>query len=75
MGWKFTTGNPDDPTATGRESFRDVLLLDDLRRALVRVNVNDEGQEWLDQARVSTAVSALQRSAATKLMEANRAAT
>jgi len=48
MGWKFTTGNPDDPTATGRESFRDVLLLDDLRRALVRVNVNDEGQEWLD---------------------------
>jgi type I restriction enzyme R subunit len=75
MGWKYTTGNPDDPTVTGRESFRDVLLLDDLRRALIRVNLNDEGREWLDGARVSTAVSALHRSAATKLMEANQAAT
>jgi type I restriction enzyme R subunit len=75
MGWKYTIGNPDDPTAAGRQSFRDVLLLDDLRRALVRINVNDERREWLDDARVSTAVSALQRLGATKLMEANQLAT
>lgn len=75
IGWKHTAGSPDDPTTAGRESFRDVLLLDDLRRALARINVNDCGQEWLDEARVSTAVSALQRIGATKLMEANQAAT
>lgn len=74
MGWKYTTGNLDDPNATGRESYRDVLLLDDLWRALVRINVNDDGQEWLDKARVSTAVATLQRIGSTKLMEANQAA-
>ncbi len=75
MGWKYTTGNPDAPSASGRESLRDVLLLDDLRNALVRINVDDGGQPWLDDGRVGTAVSALQRPDAAKLMEANQAAT
>ena len=35
MGWKFTTGNLDHPSVTARENFRQVLLLDDLRKALV----------------------------------------
>ncbi len=26
MVWKHTTGNLDDPTATGRESFREVFV-------------------------------------------------
>ena len=34
-GWKHTTGNLDHPTATGRESSRD-MLIDDLRPALRR---------------------------------------
>jgi type I restriction enzyme R subunit len=75
MGWKFTTGNLINPTATGRETFRDVLLLDDLRQALVRINVDDRGRPWLDNGRVGTAVSALQRVGAPRLMEANKAAT
>ena len=58
MGWKYTTGNLEEPSATGRESFRDVLLLDDLRQALVRINVDDDDQPWLDNGRVGTAVSA-----------------
>lgn len=75
MGWKYNTGNLDHPSATGRENFRQVLLLDDLRKALVRINRNDEGQPWLDEARVSQAVSALQRPGVHKLMEANQACT
>jgi len=72
MGWKYSTGNLDHPTATGRDNFRQALLLDDLRAALVRINLDDEGEEWLDQPRVSQAVSALQRHGAADLLEANQ---
>src|SRR5438093_3026853 len=75
MGWKWTTGNLDFPSATGRSSFRDVLLHDDLRKALRRINLNDHGNEWLDEGRIATAVSAIERIAPPKLMEANQAAT
>lgn len=75
MGWKFTTGNLDFPSATGRSSFRDVIILDDLRQALRRINRNAEGNEWLDEGRIATAVSPIERVAEPKLMEANQAAT
>src|SRR5660397_151440 len=72
MGWKYSTGNLDNPTATGRDNFRQALLLDDLRAALVRINLDDEGKGWLAQPRVSKAVSALQRNGAADLLEANQ---
>lgn len=75
MGWQFTTGNVDFPSATGRDSFREVLILDDLRKAIRRINRNDQGEEWLDEGRVSQGTSALQRLGVVKLMEANQAAT
>lgn len=75
MGWKFTTGNLDNSSVTGRENFRQVLLLEDLRKALVRINLDEKGDPWLDDARVSQAVSALQRPGVQKLMEANEACT
>ncbi|MFC1791050.1 type I restriction endonuclease subunit R [Gemmatimonadota bacterium] len=75
MGWKFTTGNLDHPSATGREAFGDVLLLDDLREAVLRINRDDSGQEWLDRGRQDQAISAIQRLGVHKLMEANQAAT
>lgn len=75
MDWKHTTGNLDEPSVTARENFREVLLIPDLKRALVQINLNENGEEWLDDARVSQAVSALQRPGARKLMEANEACT
>ncbi len=75
MGWKWTTGNVDFPSATGRSSFREVLLLDDLKTALRRINPDDQGKPWLDDARIATAVSAVERISAPKLMEANQVAT
>lgn len=74
MGWKVVTGNLDEPSATGRESFREVLLKDDLRKALRRINTRD-GEPWLDDDRVSQAISALDRITAPRLMEANEEAT
>lgn len=75
LGWKATTGNLDFPSATGRSSFREVIIHDDLTRALRNINRNGEGHEWLDDGRIATAVSAIERLAQPKLMEANQAAT
>ncbi len=74
LGWKIVTGSVDDPTVTGRESFREVLLRDDLCRALRRINLRD-GAEWLDDARLAQAVGALEHITAPKLIEANQQAT
>jgi hypothetical protein len=38
MGWKIITGSLDPPSVTGHESFREVLIKDDLVKALRRVN-------------------------------------
>jgi len=74
MGWKVITGSPDFPSVTGRESFREVLMKDDLRQAVRRVNLRD-GEPWIDDARVSQVVSALERIGQKKLIEANQEAT
>ena len=74
MGWKLVTGNLDHPSVTGRETFREVLIKSDLRKAIKRINQRD-GKPWLDDARISQAVSALERIAAPKLIEANQQAT
>jgi type I restriction enzyme R subunit len=73
MDWKIVTGNLDYPSVTGRETFREVMLKDDLRKAIRRINVRD-GAPWLDEARISEAVSALERIGTPRLMEANQAA-
>lgn len=75
MGWEYTPGDEHDPAKTQRQSFRDVLLMDDLRAALRRINVDEQGQPWLDDGRISQAVNALDRIHADKLLEANRQAT
>jgi len=75
MGWKHTTGNLDHPSTTGRETFRDVFIEDDLRKALHRINLDPSGNPWLDNGRITQAVNALQRLGTAKLLEANQTAT
>src|SRR5690349_17929079 len=72
MNWQHiecTQSSP--PSATGRESFRDVLLLDRLRAALRRINLDDDDNEWLDEGRINQAISHLTRPQATSLLEVN----
>jgi type I restriction enzyme R subunit len=75
MGWAHTAGDLDDPGVTGRESFREVLLLDDLTHALRCINLDPAGLPWLDEGRIAQAVNALRRLGPARLMEANRNAT
>ncbi|MGB8931725.1 MAG: type I restriction endonuclease subunit R [Anaeromyxobacteraceae bacterium] len=74
MGWKAVTGSLDHSSVTGRDTFREVLIKQDLRKTIARINLRD-GKPWLDDARISQAVSALERIAAPKLIEANQEAT
>jgi len=74
MGWRVIIGSLDHPSVTGRESFREVLMKQDLRKAIARVNLRD-GKPWLDEERLSQAVSALERIGHRKLLEANKEST
>lgn len=74
LGWSHIEGDPSDPAATGRASFAEVVQEAVLREQLRMLNLRD-GVPWLDEARVSEALSAITRPGATKLMEANEKAT
>lgn len=74
MGWEVVAGDLDYPSVTGRETFREALLKDDLRTGIRRINLR-EGRPWLEEGRISQAVSALERIGSSRLMEANREAT
>ncbi|WP_256093000.1 type I restriction endonuclease subunit R [Micromonospora aurantiaca (nom. illeg.)] len=72
MGWRHIEPAKSDPSSvTGREGFGEVLLLDRLRAAVRRVNLDGVGNEWLDEGRVSQAISQLTRPRATSLLEMN----
>lgn len=74
MGWKIVTGSLDFPSVTGRAGFREVIMADELRQALRRINLR-EGKPWLDDGRISQAVSAIERIGSKRLMEANQEST
>jgi type I restriction enzyme R subunit len=75
MGWDYMKGDIDVPYLTERQNFREVLLTERLRNALRRINLNENGQPWLDNSRINTAIGTLERLGAFKLMEANQIAT
>lgn len=61
LGWSHVEGSKFDPGLTQRESFHESILEPSLRRALYEINLNEEGLPWLDESRISEAVSALNR--------------
>lgn len=79
MGWEYVAGDLSDPSVTGRGSFAEVVQTSVLRERLKRINTRSLADgtciEWLDEERISSAVSALTRIAAPRLMEANQVAT
>ncbi|PYE85164.1 type I restriction endonuclease subunit R [Phyllobacterium leguminum] len=75
MGWQAQTGSMDDAGFTGRTSFKQVIAEATLRERLHTINPGPDGKPWLDDARLSEAVSALTRHGQRDLMEANQAVT
>jgi type I restriction enzyme R subunit len=75
MKWLHVEGSKWDPSASDRETFREVVLPGHLRAALRRINMDDDGTEWLDESRIAQAEATLLRSPALKLIEANQEVT
>src|ERR1039458_2338230 len=75
MDWSHVEGSEFDPAASERDTFREVVLSGRLRAALRRINLDDNGNEWLDESRVAQAEAALLRSPVLKLIEANQEVT
>ena len=71
MDWDHIEGDIHVPYLTERDSFRDVLLTGRLRKAIKKINLDDEGVPWLDEHRINQAVSRLERISTPKLLEAN----
>lgn len=49
-----------------------MLLTARLRKAIEKINLDDEGKPWLDEDRVNEVASRLARISAPKLLEANK---
>jgi type I restriction enzyme R subunit len=83
LGWTSLIANPqaanppetDDQGILLRESFRDVVLWPHLRRKLRDINLDDNGQPWLDDRRVTQAMDQLLRLGSGRLMDKNETAT
>jgi type I restriction enzyme R subunit len=75
LGWTPVAGSLDDPAATGRTSFTEVIQERVLREQLRALNPGPDGLPWLDDARLSEAVAAITRLPGSRLMEANEKAT
>jgi len=69
MGWQTQQGDTDVPDLTERKDFRQVFLRGRLEAALLRIN------PWLDGSRIAQAITALERTGASDLLEANRQTT
>jgi type I restriction enzyme, R subunit len=75
LGWAHIEGSIDDPSVTGRTGFAEVVQEEMLRAQLRALNLGPDGSPWLDEARLSEAVTAITRLGTHKLMEANEKAT
>ncbi len=75
LGWQHIEGSTDDPSVTNRTGFAEVIQESVLREQLRALNLGPDDTPWLDEARLSEAVSAITRLGTHKLMEANEKAT
>src|SRR5581483_8460719 len=75
LGWATLDGDPEVPDFTERTSFREAILTDRLAKALHRLNTDGTGKEWLDDARIQSAVNSLLRLPGSKLIDRNEEAT
>jgi type I restriction enzyme, R subunit len=71
LGWQHVEGDKYNPSLSDRDSFRNILLEQRLRAKLLEINTGPDGEPWLDDSRLSEAVSSLTRTEPGNLIEIN----
>jgi len=66
-------GIPQDPAASHRSSFRDVVLRDDFLDAVRRINTTDTGQTWLTDHQLDELLGQITGQPGNSLLAANEA--
>ena len=72
MGWEYLQGDLDYPQKTFREHFREVLLKPRLRAAIRKINLDGNGNEYLDDVTIDRAILELQRTETQNLLDRNK---
>ncbi len=75
LGWEYIEANHLAATPEQRDNYHEVLLLTRLQRQLREINLDPNGQPWLDQHRINQAINQLQNLGPGKLMEKNETLT
>ncbi|MYG94424.1 MAG: type I restriction endonuclease subunit R [Acidimicrobiia bacterium] len=77
LGWEtLVWGKQQEADVVGRDSERDVLLERRLSSALRRINLRPNGEPWLDEDRIKSAIAELRTApGGTALLEANQRST
>src|ERR1051325_2762145 len=72
LGWQYLHGDLDYPEKTEREHFRDTLLRPRLRAAIRKLNLDPEGNEYLDDVTIERAIRELERTESQGLLDRNK---
>ncbi|MGI0480546.1 type I restriction endonuclease subunit R [Geminocystis sp. CENA526] len=72
LNWQHLEGDRFIPEMTDRESFKEVILTDRLKKAIKRINLDENGQQWLEDSQIDTAVTILTRVTGNSLLEINQ---
>ncbi len=73
--WEHIEANHLATTPEQRNDYHEVLLLPRLQQKLREINLDENGNPWLDERRITQAINQLQRLAPGKLMEKNESFT
>ncbi|HEY0073082.1 MAG TPA: type I restriction endonuclease, partial [Abditibacteriaceae bacterium] len=72
MGWEYVEGDLQYPAKTGRSSFSETILLERLKAAFRKVNLDEAGDEWLDNLTIERAIRELLKPEGNGLLEMNQ---
>ena len=74
LDWSVIDQGPDipsDPAKSLRTSFREVILRDEFNKAVRRINVTDDGQEWLTDKQLDKLFDEITGQSGSSLREIN----
>src|SRR5262245_8528433 len=72
LGWGYLRGDLDYPQKTEREHFRETLMKPRLRAAIRRLNLDPDGNEYLDDITIDRAIRELESTESHGLVARNK---